>query len=141
MAGRSGIGGTGVGQNPCAIGQGWLPNGWYDAHRDGPAYDNNFNGGLIFGTVWRLQDTAQGCGTITRTELFIHSEMTPQRKQACQPANYRENQCWDGPADYKSNGCIKPKPKDIKHAARLAKAWNGPRPDQKHYRHLLLVTG
>ncbi|GAA4466551.1 hypothetical protein [Phytohabitans houttuyneae] len=141
----SGIGGTGIGQNACALGQGWLPNGWYNAHRDGPAHDTNFNtnvnGGLIFGIVWRLQDTARGCDGIKRTELFIHSEMTPGRKQACRPANYRENQCWDGPADYASNGCIKLKPADIKQAARLARAWGGPRPDQKHYPRLLLVTG
>lgn len=132
--------GSGSGsQDDCATGQGWLPNGRYDAHPDGPAFDNNFNGGLIFGTVWRLQNkTCHGKAKVKRTELFIHSEMTPDRKQAC---GAQENQCWDGKQDYLSAGCVKLSYADIKEAARLAQAWGGPKPNQQHYRDLLVVTG
>ena len=138
----SGIGGTGRGQDPCAISEGWLPNGVYDAHRKETAYRTNFNGGLIFGTVWRLQNKKCAPGRDQkRTALFIHSEMTPARTQACSPAAYNERQCWDGPRDYISEGCIKLKPADIAAAARLARANGGPRPGQIGYQRLLVVTG
>jgi hypothetical protein len=139
--------GSGLGQGPraqdeCATAQGWLPNGRYDAHPNGPAFDNNFNGGLIFGIVWHLQDkVCHGKQKVTRTDLFIHSEMTPDRKQACGSGNYRENQCWDGKHDYVSEGCIKLSYQDIREVAQRAQASGGPKPDQKHYRDLLVVTG
>ncbi|XVS67820.1 hypothetical protein ACQPYE_17780 [Actinosynnema sp. CA-299493] len=135
----SGIGGNGRGQDPCATSVGWLPNGVYDAHPRETSYRDNFDGGLIFGTVWRLQNKKCAAGTM-RTDLFIHSEMTPNRTQACAPGAYRENQCWDGPADYRSEGCIKLKPADIAEAARLALTSGGPRLGEIGYRRLLVVT-
>jgi hypothetical protein len=138
------------GRDECASAQGWLPNGRYDGGETkpaAPAHDTNFNGGPggIFGIVWGLQNkTCHGPSNIKRTELFIHSEMTPDRKQRCAAGNYQEDQCWDGakrPNDYVSVGCIKLSYKDIQEAAKLARAWGGPKPDQKHYRDLLIVTG
>jgi hypothetical protein len=111
-----------AGRNPCAVDHGWLPNGWYN----GVAHYRNFDGGLIFGTVWQLNDKQCSDGT-PRTALFIHSEMTPAGGQACSRSNYREDQCWDGISDYKSEGCIKLKPADVKEAASLARRLGGPK--------------
>lgn len=140
----SGIGPQPDGRDACKSNKGWLPNGRYNAHKDGPAYDTNFGGpsSLIFGTVWHVQD--KKCHSrphVKRTELFIHSEMTPDRKQKCGAQRYQENQCWDGDTDYLSEGCIKLSYKDIREAAKLARASGGPKADQKHYRDLLIVTG
>lgn len=141
--------GSGLGTGPdakdaCASDKGWLPNGTYDGGTDVDplVYFTDFNrGGPIFGTVWHLQDKrCKGKPKTTRTELFIHSEMTPDRKQACTSGVIDGPQCWEGAQDYISEGCIKLKPSDIAAAARLAKAWGGPKPGQKRYRHLLIVT-
>lgn len=139
----SGMGRAPSGTDACAKNKGWLPNGWYDAHHDGPAFDTDYVGTLIFGIVWRLEDKACGPGNtgVVRNDLFIHSEMTSERKQRCdRPDDYQENQCWDDDSDYLSAGCIKLKYKDIKKAAKLAKSKGGPRTGQKEYAHLLFVT-
>jgi hypothetical protein len=143
---RAGSGlGTGTGaKDACASDKGWLPNGSYDGGIKGDpvVYHTNFDRGVIFGTVWHLQNKhckPNGKG-IKRTELFIHSEMTPDRTQACSPGVIDGPQCWEGPTDYVSLGCIKLKPSDIAAAARLAQANGGPKPGKKHYRNLLIVT-
>jgi hypothetical protein len=140
----SGLGAGIDAKDACESNKGWLPNGSYDGGtKDDPVvHFTDFNRGVIFGTVWHLQNKhckSQGKGT-KRTELFIHSEMTPDRRQACSPGGYREDQCWDGKTDYVSEGCIKLKPGDIAAAARLAKANGGPKPGQERYRNLLIVT-
>lgn len=138
----SGLGDTDVaGRDACASKKGWLPNGSYDAYPHETAFRTSFDGGLIFGVVWRLEDKKCKRGDTVRDSLFIHSEMTPSRTQACAPGNYREDQCWDDPSDYLSEGCIKLKPADIKQAARLARASGGPQPGQIGYPRLLVVTG
>lgn len=39
---------------------------------------------------------------VTRTEMFIHSEMNRDGGQGS-----AENRRWDGAGDYRSNGCVK----------------------------------
>ncbi|WP_268257067.1 L,D-transpeptidase family protein [Streptomyces capitiformicae] len=92
--------------NPCKRNAGWLPNGTYKIKQ----FYNNHNGGSrgVNGISWLLNDRKCHNGT-PRTELFIHSEMLPNgRPGGSEP--YR----WDGNSDYKSNGCIKLRPSDIR---------------------------
>jgi hypothetical protein len=56
-----------------------------------------------------LSDKTCKHGRTKRTALFIHSEMTRTGGHG-RP----ESQRWDGPGDYKSHGCIKLAPDDIK---------------------------
>jgi peptidoglycan hydrolase-like protein with peptidoglycan-binding domain len=52
---------------------------------------------------------------VDRTELFIHSEMTVGGGQGAKLPNGKDNpQRWDDDRDYKSLGCIKLRPADIK---------------------------
>jgi hypothetical protein len=105
----SGLGTGADAKNSCASNKGWLPNGSYDGGTkvDPVVHHTNFDRGVIFGTVWHLQNKHCKSKGTKRTDLFIHSEMTPDREQACSPGAYREDQCWDGPTDYVSEGCIK----------------------------------
>jgi hypothetical protein len=93
--------GSGTNTDTCDVGDGWLPNGWYDLwgmydHKDGTAID---------GRAWYLQDKQCHDGT-WRTELFIHTEETVDNGQSC-PTSGDDPHCWEGTFDYKSNGCIK----------------------------------
>ncbi|MFE0349509.1 hypothetical protein [Streptomyces griseoluteus] len=101
--------GSGIGvKDDCASNKGWLPNGDYDV-----TLYPSYNGSVIKGVAFRLSNKKCSRGTTTRTDLFIHSEMTRSGGQ-----NSRvESQRWDGNGDYKSNGCIKLKPADIKSFA------------------------
>lgn len=99
--------GTGV-KNDCTRNRGWLPDGDYDI-----TLHPSYNGNVIKGVAFRLSDKKCSAGTTTRTDLFIHSEMT---RSGGQNPNV-ESQRWDGNGDYKSNGCIKLKPADIKSLA------------------------
>lgn len=91
--------GSGSSTDECWVGKGWLPGGWYDQW----GMWDTYNGGQIFGRVFRLSDHTCRNGSTRRTELFIHSEETPSQGQNC---SY-EPQCWDGASDYYSAGCIK----------------------------------
>ncbi|GAA3092459.1 hypothetical protein GCM10017562_74690 [Streptomyces roseofulvus] len=96
-----------VGQNPCQSNVGWLPSGDYKIEY----FKNNF-AGTINGIVWKLQDKrckANGKKGTKRDALFIHSEMKSNGKQG-----RTEPTRWDGNGDYKSAGCIKLKPSDIR---------------------------
>jgi hypothetical protein len=66
-------------------------------------YDN-YNGGQIFGRVFRLSDHTCRNGSTRRTALFIHTKETPSQGQAC---GSNDSQCWNGFEDYYSAGCIK----------------------------------
>jgi len=91
--------GSGVSTDECWISHGWLPGGWYDMW----GMWDTYNGGQVFGRVFRLSDHTCRNGSTRRTELFIHTEQTPSNGQNC---GY-EPQCWDGVNDYYSAGCIK----------------------------------
>jgi hypothetical protein len=102
----SGLGST----NDCASGRGWLPNGWYTTKVE------KHHNGKIHGVVVALPNKKCSKGTTTRTELFIHSEMTTAGGQSCKKGVDLIT-CWEGNNDYKSNGCIKLKPADVKTLA------------------------
>lgn len=73
---------------------GWLPNGIYNVK-----LHENYQGTLIKGIAFQLEDMPCASGGVRRTELFIHTE-TP----------------WSSPNSYRSSGCIKLSPTDIKAA-------------------------
>ncbi|MFI8437368.1 L,D-transpeptidase family protein [Streptomyces sp. NPDC079020] len=103
--------GSGTGTtDDCARARGWLPNGNWRIKTKTPAYD----GSLIKGYAVHLQDMKCSKGTRTRTEMFIHSEMNRDGSQGGSEARR-----WDGSSDYKSNGCVKLNPTDIKKMFRL----------------------
>ncbi|MET9778532.1 L,D-transpeptidase [Streptomyces sp. NPDC006367] len=101
--------GTGV-KDDCARGKGWMPNGNWKIKLKSRTY----NGNLIKGYAVYLQDMKCSKGTVTRTEMFIHSEMNRDGS-----AGTSEARRWDGAGDYKSNGCVKLNPTDIKKMFRL----------------------
>ncbi|MEU7046857.1 L,D-transpeptidase family protein [Streptomyces eurythermus] len=101
--------GTGV-KDDCVRAEGWMPNGNWRIKLKDPFYD----GRLIKGYAVHLQDMKCSRGTLTRTEMFIHSEMNRDGGQG-----NTESRRWDGDTDYKSNGCVKLRPADIKKMFRL----------------------
>ncbi|MFJ6431129.1 L,D-transpeptidase family protein [Streptomyces sp. NPDC091416] len=103
--------GSGLGiKDDCVRGKGWLPNGnWRIKLRS-----RTYNGNLIKGYAVYLQDMKCSKGTLTRTEMFIHSEMNRDGSRGG-----TERRRWDGAGDYKSNGCVKLNPTDIAKMFRL----------------------
>lgn len=95
--------------NECAKGRGWLPNGTYSFIQ----YDDYW-GQLIKGRVFYLGNKACRNGTL-RTELFIHTETGRHNKQ-CRDRKGDQRCRWEYPKinDYKSSGCIKLSPADLK---------------------------
>ncbi|MDQ3953618.1 MAG: hypothetical protein M3279_11760 [Actinomycetota bacterium] len=93
--------GSGTNTNVCDVGDGWLPNGWYDTW----GMYHHYDGSVIHGRTFRMQDKKCHNGT-WRTALFIHTEETVDNEQQCS-SPYVESQCWDGTSDYYSDGCIK----------------------------------
>ncbi|MFJ8111311.1 peptidoglycan-binding protein [Streptomyces sp. NPDC096132] len=98
--------GSGTTKNECTRNKGWLPNGSYTIGM----HSRTYNGSLIKGYVIRLADKKCSNGT-SRTELFIHSEMT---RNGGQGSIERERWTDRNPVDFYSNGCIKLRPADIK---------------------------
>ncbi|MFC4109706.1 hypothetical protein [Micromonospora zhanjiangensis] len=76
--------------NDCTSNKGWLPNGSYT-----PRYEVNHqtSSTVVKGSVWNLGNKLCSAGTVTRTELFIHS-------QGGNGGSWTES-------NYKSAGCIK----------------------------------
>lgn len=99
-------------QDPCAVNQGRLPDGWYDSPY---GMINEYAGTSVRGRVWTLQDHVCYNGTY-RTELFIHTEEGINNGQDCSSAA-DDPKCWDRTAacstcsvatnDYFSEACIK----------------------------------
>ncbi|WP_200307618.1 L,D-transpeptidase [Streptomyces adelaidensis] len=110
--------GSGVTTNECTRNKGWLPTKSYTIKK----WNTNYNGSLIKGYAFQLNDTKCKNGSTPRTELFIHSEMTRNGGQGS-----TEPTRWDGVGDYKSAGCIKMHPKDIKELYKRAKAVGFPK--------------
>ncbi|MER5428512.1 peptidoglycan-binding protein [Streptomyces sp. NPDC002588] len=98
--------GSGTREDECVRNKGWLPNGSYSIGM----HSKTYNGSLIKGYVIRLADKKCTNGT-SRTELFIHSEMT---RTGGQGSIERERWTDRNPVDFYSNGCIKLRPNDIK---------------------------
>ncbi|CAL9612889.1 hypothetical protein SUDANB6_05685 [Streptomyces sp. enrichment culture] len=115
----SGLGaGHAKGRDECAKNQGWLPKGTYTVG----TRHTRYNGSVIKGYAIPLSDKLCANGRTTRTALFIHSEMTRTGGQG-QP----ENQRWDGSSDYRSEGCIKLSPNDIKKLFTVLAGGTAPR--------------
>ncbi|MFE9853494.1 peptidoglycan-binding protein [Streptomyces sp. NPDC005576] len=102
--------GSGKNTNECASGVGWLPTGAYRVQ----AHFTNRDGNAIDGYAIQLPNTPCKTGKVTRTDLFIHSEMTRNGGQGKDTPNHDDADRWDGANDYKSLGCIKLTPGDIK---------------------------
>ncbi|MFD8822773.1 L,D-transpeptidase [Streptomyces sp. NPDC059605] len=112
-------------RNECASNAGWLPNGTYK-----PSSFEIGRNSTIKGYAIGLPNKKCRSGKVSRTALFIHSEMTRDRKQG--PRNGTDSsQRWEGVQDYKSNGCIKLHPT---HIAKLFSYMN------KHGRATLLTV-
>ncbi|MFF4580063.1 L,D-transpeptidase [Streptomyces sp. NPDC001389] len=105
--------GSGTTTDECATGRGWLPDGTYTVGQHYEKYD----GDLIKGYAIRLSDKkcANGTGRV-RDQLFIHSEMNRDGSQGS-----TEQRRWtdSGPNDFRSKGCIKMRPEEIKKMFRL----------------------
>lgn len=115
----SGLGaGHPKGRDDCAKNQGWLPKGTYGVG----ARHTRYNGTVIKGYAVPLSNKLCADGRTERTALFIHSEMTRTGGQG-RP----ESQRWDGPSDYRSEGCIKLSPDDIKKLFAVLAGGTAPR--------------
>ncbi|MFG2113411.1 L,D-transpeptidase family protein [Streptomyces sp. NPDC048718] len=101
--------GTGV-KNDCTRNKGWMPNGSWKIRSKSRTYGGRY----IKGYAVYLQDMSCSKGTTKRREMFIHSEMNRDGSQG-----RTEARRWDGASDYKSNGCVKVSPTDIKKMFRL----------------------
>lgn len=94
-------------RNDCASKAGWLPNGTYKPTSFQTNRDSDIKGYAI-----GLPNKECQAGGVNRTALFIHSEMTKDRKQGPKKGADSPRR-WDGDVDYKSWGCIKLNPYDI----------------------------
>ncbi|MFI8504863.1 peptidoglycan-binding protein [Streptomyces sp. NPDC085524] len=108
--------GSGMGDtDECASGKGWLPNGTYKVK----GHETNRDGIAINGYAIQLEDKnctpKPGQTPVKRTDMFIHSEMLSNGTQAIDvPFKDDDLWRWNGDMDYKSWGCIKLAPTDIK---------------------------
>lgn len=80
--------GSGTTTNECQTDAGWLPDGVY--YPD--FYYKNWGKAVVQGYVWELGSKVCSNGSVTRTELFVHSSGI-------------EGTSWDG--NYSTEGCIK----------------------------------
>jgi hypothetical protein len=112
---RAGSGAHRHATNACRKNVGWLPNGWYR-----PTLFPDYPGHLIKGRAILLGAKSCSDGT-RRTDLFIHSEQGARSVQ-CADAPGDQPCRWEYPRinDYRSLGCIKLAPRDMK---ALYDAW------------------
>ena len=98
-----------IGRDSCATSKGWLPNGTYAMRQH-----NDYRGNVIKGRAFRLDDKACPKGKV-RHQLFLHTEQGAGSRQC---ANRKGDQAcrWEWPQinDYKSYGCIKMAPDDLR---------------------------
>ncbi|MEV5596911.1 hypothetical protein [Streptomyces sp. NPDC052496] len=119
----SGQGGT-AGLDECAKNKGWLPDGTYQVL----AHTTRKKGGRdgINGYAIRIADKVCRDGRTQRTALFLHSEMRPDGTQAAALPGRDNPYRWDGEADYRSLGCVKLAPADIKQLFAEARQYGWP---------------
>jgi hypothetical protein len=111
---RAGSGYTKRSTNACRRNDGWLPDGTYR-----PRLDANYGGNFIKGRAIYLGQKACANGTV-RTALFIHTEQGDRSRQC--PDRPGDQACrWEYPRinDYRSYGCIKMSPGDLRALTRL----------------------
>jgi hypothetical protein len=83
--------GSGNGSNDeCASNAGWLPSGEYSSAN---LYYKTWGSAVVQGWVWEIPNKTCYDGSVTRTELFVHSSGI-------------EGTSWS-PSNYYSAGCIK----------------------------------
>lgn len=102
------------GKDPCVRSVGWPPDGSYRLtfHRD-------YGGSAIKGRAFRMDDKACRNGTV-RQSLFIHTEQGAGSRQcADRPGDQLCRWEWPRINDYKSNGCLKMSPGDLRQLAGL----------------------
>ncbi|MFE5300668.1 L,D-transpeptidase family protein [Streptomyces sp. NPDC056632] len=93
-----------------------MPSGAYKVQ----AHFTHRNGNAIDGYAIQLPDKScmPKAGTkqkpVKRTQLFIHSEMNQDGTQGLDIPGRDDSDRWEGAGDYKSLGCIKLTPADIK---------------------------
>jgi hypothetical protein len=102
------------GKDPCARSVGWAPSGSYriTLHHDYP-------GNIIKGRAFRMTNKACKDGTV-RQNLFLHTEQGAGNVQC--PDRPGDQDCrWEVPKvnDYKSLGCLKMAPGDLRELVRL----------------------
>ncbi|MEH6373993.1 L,D-transpeptidase [Streptomyces sp. KLMMK] len=111
--------GSGLGvTDDCRSNKGWLPDGTYQVTGHQTHRDSKIKGYAI-----QLSDKkchpGPGKEAVTRSALFIHSEMTKGGGRGS-----TESTRWDGDGDYRSNGCVKLHPDHIKDLfSRLENHW------------------
>ena len=114
---RAGSGMLGkAGRNACVNNKGWLPNGTYRVRQYA-----DYPGHLIKGRAFRLDDKRCASGN-RRFDLFVHTEQGAGNKQC--PNRQGDQVCrWEFPSwnDYKSAGCIKMSPTDLRQLVTLYK--------------------
>lgn len=111
---RAGSGLSGAaGRDECHRGQGWAPNGIYSF-----VQHDRRKAPLINGRVFELQPKACRNGT-ERQLMFIHSEQNWNNTQ-CRNTKGDDGCRWEVPVvnDYRSYGCIKMAPADLKDLTR-----------------------
>ncbi|WP_394429357.1 L,D-transpeptidase family protein [Streptomyces sp. SGAir0957] len=111
--------GSGVSRDECASLRGWLPTKTYKINKWYKTLDRD----KIKGYAFHLNNATCKNGRTVRTDLFIHSEMTKNGGEDRRDERWR----WDGNSDYKSAGCIKLKPSDIKDLYKRGKALGFPK--------------
>ncbi|MFH8346205.1 hypothetical protein [Streptomyces sp. NPDC018045] len=119
----SGQGGA-AGRDECARNQGWLPDGTYPVLSHTTRKKGGRDG--INGYAIRIADKVCRDGRTQRTALFLHSEMRPDGTQAAAQPGRDNPYRWDGDVDYRSLGCVKLAPADIKHLFAEARRYGRP---------------
>ena len=112
---RAGAGFTKRSTDACRRDDGWLPDGSYR-----PRLYADYWGSLIKGRAIGLGQKPCADGTV-RTDLFIHTEQDARSRQC--PDTRGDQACrWEHPRvnDYRSRGCIKLSPGDLRE---LWRAW------------------
>ncbi len=109
----AGVGGA-AGRDECHRGQGWLPTGTYSF-----VQHNRRRAPLVNGRVFELEPKACARNGTVRQLLFIHSEQTTANTQ-CKNMPGDDLCRWEVPVynDYRSYGCIKMSPTDLKNLTR-----------------------
>ena len=113
----SGFGGRGT-TDACHRNVGWLPNGTYSF-----VQHDDYHGSLIHGRAFYLGNKRCGNGT-WRTDLFIHTESGAGNRQ-CANGPGDQGCRWEYPRinDYRSHGCVKMSPRDLRDLVRHYHRW------------------
>ncbi|MEU4203489.1 L,D-transpeptidase family protein [Streptomyces sp. NPDC039022] len=119
----SGQGGT-AGRDECVRNKGWLPDGTYRVLSHTTRKKGGRDG--INGYAIHVGDKVCRDGSTRRTALFLHSEMRSDGAQGIAVPGRDSPYRWDGDGDYRSLGCVKLAPADIKNLFAAAERYGWP---------------